>query len=70
MNLTAAIKLVADDTRESTDPWMSDRDALASARTLTRDDLNAVDDTKLRDAYRLVLEASASEIANALNVVS
>ncbi|MET9260413.1 hypothetical protein [Amycolatopsis sp. NPDC004079] len=67
MNLNRAIELVADDTRESTDPSMTDRQAIASARTITRADLAVVDDAKLREAYCAVLEASPSEIADALS---
>ncbi|UKD50887.1 hypothetical protein L3Q65_00920 (plasmid) [Amycolatopsis sp. FU40] len=67
MNLTDAIKLVADDTRESTDSSMTDHEAIASARTITRADLDVVDDAKLNTAYRTVLAASAPEIASALS---
>ncbi|MGW5703891.1 hypothetical protein [Amycolatopsis japonica] len=66
MNLTNAIKLVADDTRETTDPSMDDRAAIDSARTITVDDLDVVDDANLREAYETVLAASADDVARAL----
>jgi len=66
MNLNAAIKLVADDTRENTDPSMDDRAAIASARTITPADLEVVDNATVREAYQIVMAASADDVARAL----
>ncbi|MFE5565914.1 hypothetical protein ACFQ68_13090 [Amycolatopsis japonica] len=67
MNLSDAIALVAKDTRETTDDSMTDRDAIDCARgDVTVEHLDVVDNATLREAYEIVLAASADDVARAL----
>ncbi|QYN17560.1 hypothetical protein [Amycolatopsis sp. DSM 110486] len=68
MHLTRAVKIVADHTRECTDPKMDDRAAITCARTqMSRSDLSVVDSRQVRQAYVTVLDASDDDIAAALH---
>ena len=68
MELTDAIKLTADDTRENTDPNFSNRDAVICIRDgMDHDDLSVVDDEELREAYVMVMEADEDDLVAALD---
>ncbi|MFC0437673.1 hypothetical protein [Kutzneria buriramensis] len=73
MDLTTAIKIVADDTRtEAPERTWTDAEAIASARDggLDDQDLTVIADlmdATTRTAYAVVLDASDEEIADALS---
>jgi hypothetical protein len=68
MELTEAIKLTADDTRENTNPDFSNRDAMICIREdMTEEDLSVVDDEDLRDAYLMVMNADEDDLVAALD---
>lgn len=62
MLMDEAIRMVVADTQENTDPHMSVREAVDSARTLTAQDLTVVESAELREAYGMVLGAAEWEI--------
>lgn len=63
MTLERAVRMVARDTRENTDPTFTDREAIECVRKeITIDDLSVIDDLSLLVAYQHVLNASQREL--------
>lgn len=68
MDLRTAVSLVSDDARDAVEPGMTDQEAVAYHRSpvtgVSHNEVDSVvDDLELREAYHLVLDAAAGDLA-------